>query len=118
MLRFVVVSLLQCVLLCSGQVFLKLAMMRMRAFEWSWKWFGELLANWPLAACGIAMGGATVLWMYILRHFPFSQAYPFTSISFVFGMLAAVVVFGEQVSAVRWIGAALIVAGCFLIAKQ
>ncbi len=111
-------SLVQCLLLSSGQVFLKLAMVRMRTFEWSWSWFREVLVNWPLAACGVAMGGATVLWLHILRHFPFSVAYPFTSLSFVFGMLAAVLVFGEHVSAVRWIGAALIVAGVFLIAKQ
>lgn len=117
-MRFVGLSLLQCLLLSSGQVFLKLAMVRMRSFEWSWRWFGELATNWHLAACGATMGGATVLWLYILRHFPFSQAYPFTSLSFVFGMLAAVWVFGEQVSAVRWIGVALIVAGVFLIAKQ
>lgn len=117
-MRFVTLSLVQCVLLSSGQVFLKLAMGRMRSFEWTWRWFGELAANLPLALCGLCMGGATALWLYILRHFPLSVAYPFTSLSYVFGMLAAMWVFGEQVSLVKWVGMALIVAGVFLIVKQ
>ena len=82
MLRFIVIAILQSIFLSSGQVFLKLAMKRIDVFEWSWVFFKNLLLNWPLAACGLGFGGATVLWLYMLRHFDFSLAYPITSISY------------------------------------
>ena len=37
--------------------------------------------------------------MYILRHYPFSQAYPLSSLAYVFGMVAAMWIFHEQVVA-------------------
>ena len=52
-----------------------------------------------------------------LKKFPFSQAYPLTSLSFVFGMIAAWLVFGESIPFSRWIGLVLVVLGCFLIMK-
>lgn len=39
------------------------------------------------------------------------------SLSYVFGLLAAMLFFHEQVGAAKWMGVALIVAGCCLIAK-
>lgn len=53
----------------------------------------------------------------MLRVFPLSIAYPLSSLSYVFGMIAAIVCFHEQVDIVKWIGVGLIMAGCCLIAK-
>jgi drug/metabolite transporter (DMT)-like permease len=39
------------------------------------------------------------------------------SLSYVFGMLAAILFFHEEVSMIKWMGVACIVVGCFLIAK-
>ena len=39
------------------------------------------------------------------------------SLSYVFGMIAAIVFFHEPVSATKWLGVLLIMAGCFFIAK-
>jgi undecaprenyl phosphate-alpha-L-ara4N flippase subunit ArnE len=39
------------------------------------------------------------------------------SLSYVFGMFAAIMFFHEEVSAAKWLGVALIMMGCFLIAK-
>jgi undecaprenyl phosphate-alpha-L-ara4N flippase subunit ArnE len=55
--------------------------------------------------------------MYIVKHFPFSMAYPMISMSYVFGMFAAMLFFHEQIPPTRWIGVMLIMAGCVLIAK-
>jgi len=57
------------------------------------------------------------LWMHILKHYPFSIAYPLSCLSFVFGMLGAWLFLGEPVPAVRWLGVALILAGAYFIAK-
>ena len=117
MWKLVPLALVQSIFLSLGHVFLKMGMMRMGAFAWTREyWFG-LLTNWWLLACGIAYGGATVLWLYILKHFPFSVAYPLSSLSYVFGMLAAIVFFHEEVSVMKWVGVLLIAGGCVLIMK-
>ena len=58
-----------------------------------------------------------VLWMYIIKHFPFSMAYPMVSLSYVMGMFAAIIFFHEQIPLIRWVGVFLILTGCVLIAK-
>ncbi len=117
MWRMMVLVGLQSLFLSGGQVLLKLAMEKMGKFEWSWVFFKSVLTNWWLLACGISFGIATVLWLYILKKFPFSLAYPLTSLSFIFGMIAAWLVFGESIPFSRWIGLVLVVLGCFLIMK-
>lgn len=117
MWRFIGLILMQTFFLAGGQVLLKLAMQQLGKFEWTWSYFKTVLVDWWLLACGISFGAATVLWLYILKKYPFSQAYPLTSLSFVFGMISAWLVFGEAVPLSRWIGLILVVGGCFLIMK-
>ena len=91
--------------------------MRMPAFSWSRGFWLSLLVNWQFAACGLLFGAASLLWAYIVKTFPFSTAYPMVSLSYVFGMFAAIMFFHEEASAAKWLGVALIMMGCFLIAK-
>lgn len=116
-LRMGLLVCLQTVFLAGGQVLLKLALRPLPKFSWSWAFFKCALTDWWFAAMGLCFGVAGLLWVYILRHYPLSQAYPLTALGYVFGMIAAIVVFGEQVTALRWLGVALIVAGCFFILK-
>lgn len=117
MWKLLLYSLVQCLLLVGGQVFLKTALMRMPSFAWSRTFWVSTFANWRFAACGLFFGAASLLWMHIVKNFPFSMAYPLVSLSYVFGMIAAMLFFHEEVSATRWAGVALIVLGCLLIAK-
>ena len=91
-------AIIQSLLLAGGQVFLKLALERMEPFDWSWHFWSALLTNWHFALCGLFYGAGTFLWFYIIKHFPFSMAYPIVSIT-------------------KWAGVLLIMAGCYLIAK-
>ena len=117
MFKLIAYTTIQSLFLASGQVFLKLAMMRMGKFSFTWKFFREAAQNWPFAACGMSMLLATLLWLYILRHYEFSVAYPLTSISYIAGMLAAILVFHEAIPITRWIGVILIMVGVFLVVK-
>ena len=117
MWKVIIFGIIQAVFLSAGQVFLKLALNRMETFTFAWKWFLALLSNWWLGAMGLCFTVAGLLWMYMLKNFQFSVAYPVTSIAYVFGMVAAIVVFHEDVSFTRWIGLALIIVGVILIAK-
>lgn len=116
-MRLIILAILQSLLLCSGQVFLKMALQKMGSLVWSSHFFITQLTNWWWLGCGLCYGAASVLWMYIVKNFPFSMAYPMISISYVLGMFAAIFVFHEDVPPVRWIGVFLIMAGCILVAK-
>ena len=110
-------ALIQSFLLAMGQVMLKFGLLRMEPFGWNLSFWRSALVNWQFALCGILSGSATLLWFYIIKHFPFSMAYPMVSLSYVLGMVAAILVFHEEVSPTRWLGVLLIMAGCYLIAK-
>ena len=114
MWKIVPYVIVQSILLVGGQVFLKLALTRMPAFAWTRAYWWSLVTNWHFAACGVLFSLASLLWMYITKQFPFSTAYPMVSLSYVFGMLAAIAVFHEEVPVVKWIGVLLIVTGCML----
>ncbi|MDR2979447.1 MAG: EamA family transporter [Bacteroidales bacterium] len=117
MLKIIMLGIIQAAFLSAGQVFLKIAMNRMETFSFAWKWFASLLTNWWLGAMGACFTIAGLLWLYMLKNFQFSVAYPVTSIAYIFGMLAAILVFHETVPLTRWLGVMLIMAGVILIAK-
>lgn len=118
-LKLIIIGIFQTASLATAQVFLKLAINRMAQVEWWTKaFFRELVYNWPLAVCGASFGVATLLWIYMLRHFDFSQSYPLTSLSYIFGMFAAAFLLGETIPATRWIGVVFIVIGVFFMIKQ
>lgn len=117
MWKVVYLTLIQSLFLCGGQVLLKLALAASGPFKWSWAFFKAQLTNWWFLGCGISFGVATALWFYILKHFPFSIAYPLTSFSYLFGVFAAMFVFHEQVSWSQWLGVVLVMAGSALLVK-
>ena len=110
-------ALIQSALLAMGQVMLKFGLLRMEPFGWNLAFWRSALVNWQFALCGICFGAASLLWMYIIKHYPISTAYPLVSLSYVFGMIAATVFFHEHVDMGKWIGVLLIMAGCYFITK-
>ena len=110
-------SLLQSIMLSFGQLTLKIALGHMLPFEWTWRFWGHMLTNWWFLLCGIMFGGASLLWMYILKHWPLSMAYPMVSMSYVIAMVMAVVFLHESIVWTRWLGVGLIMLGCVMVAK-
>lgn len=117
MLKLLSLAVLQSMLLSVGQVLLKFALVRMTPFGWDLTFWRSVFLNWQFAACGLSFGMGSLLWMYILKKYPLSMAYPMISLSYVFGMVAAIVFFHEQVDFRKWIGVAFIISGCCLIAR-
>ncbi len=117
MWKIIPYAIIQSILLTGGQVFLKLALTRMPTFSWTRDFWFSMLTNWQFAACGLFFGLASLLWMYIVKLFPFSTAYPMVSLSYVFGMVAAIIFFHEEVSFLKWLGVLFIVVGCILIGR-
>lgn len=117
MWRVLIFGIIQAAFLSVGQVFLKIALNHMEPFSFEWKWFLSMFGNWWLAAMGASFTIAGLLWVYMLKNFQFSVAYPITSMAYIFGVLAAMFVFHENIPFTRWIGIGLIVLGVFFIAK-
>ena len=116
-MNLILLAILQSLLLCFGQVFLKFALQNMGTPELKFSFIVSQLTNWWWLGCGVFYTAAAFLWFYIVKKFPFSMAYPLVSLSYVFGMIAAIVFFKEDVPAIRWVGVLLIMAGCYFIAK-
>ena len=110
-------SIIQSILLSTGQLTLKLALAKMPVFSWTSAFWLDLLTNWWFLLCGILFGGASILWMYILKHFPLSMACPMASLAYVFALIFAVVFLHETGAWNRWFGVALIMLGCIFVAK-
>lgn len=110
-------AIVQSLLLAGGQVLLKFALVRMLPFSMTLAFWKSVFLNWQFAACGLCYGAGSLLWFHIIKNYPFSMAYPLVSLSYVFGMIAAIVFFHEQVDFLKWTGVLLIMAGCYLIAR-
>lgn len=117
MWRIISYAIIQSLLLTAGQVFLKFALAKMPSFELTKSFMYQFLSNWQFAVCGLCFALASVLWIYMIKIFPLSVAYPMISLSYCFGMIAAIIFFHEDVSYVKWVGVFFIMAGCFFIAR-
>ncbi len=117
MLKLLILSAIQSLCLASGQLCLKQAILKAGEFTWSWSFFIAQLTNWWFMLVGVTMGSASVLWFYILKHYPLSSAYPLTCLSYVFGMLLGMFVLHESIPYTRWIGIVFILIGAYFIVK-
>ena len=73
----------------------------------------------PLIWCGGCLyAGGTVLWIQVLTRADLSFAYPFAALSYAGGVLTSQWLLKEKVTALRWAGLALIVAGVIFVASS
>lgn len=59
-----------------------------------------------------------VVWILGLSRVPVSVAYPMLSLGYVVNAIAAHYLFGEAVSAARWLGIGFIILGVWLVARS
>jgi drug/metabolite transporter (DMT)-like permease len=73
-----------------------------------------------LMILGVALalyGGATLVWVSVLRHAPLSRIYPIMALSFVLTPLGGMIFLKEPISASYWAGVGLILAGLVVISR-
>lgn len=66
----------------------------------------------------LLLGVAMLLWLWVLRRVPVSDAYPMLSINFVLVALAARLIWRESYTRRQWLGTLAIVAGVALIGSH
>jgi drug/metabolite transporter (DMT)-like permease len=73
----------------------------------------------PAIVAGLGLYGvATLFWIYSLSRAQLWQVYPFTVLTFILIYLASVLLFGERPSIPGLCGAALVLAGLYLVSRQ
>ena len=72
----------------------------------------------PFVIGGVgAYGFSSIFWLVLLSRVELSYAYPALSMGYVLITLVSALLLGEQVSAMRWAGVFVIVAGVILVTR-
>ena len=117
MLKLIGLIIGQSVLLVAAQTFLKIAVQLFGSFSWTWQYFKTVFTTWQFAMSGVCALLAMLTWMYVLKHYEFSIAYPLLGISYVIGLFSAYFFLHEAVPLTRWIGVIIIIIGVYFVAK-
>jgi drug/metabolite transporter (DMT)-like permease len=101
----------------AGQVFLKMGMNELAGQKVSLRFFLKAVGSWPVLS-GFLLGivGA-LLWLVVLSRLELGFSNLVVSLTLVCVSLASAIVFKEPMSTLKWLGAALIVAGVFLVSQ-
>jgi multidrug transporter EmrE-like cation transporter len=79
---------------------------------------GRMVGCWPLwAGLGATVCAAT-FWLATISRVELSWAYPMLATGYILVLVFSALVLGETVSAVRWIGTALIAIGVILVSRS
>lgn len=121
MLKSAIMLLVSISLGVAGQFFMKLGVTRVGDLQSLisislWRFTSAILAS-PLILLGfLAYGISTAFWLLVLSRVELSLAYPMLSLGYIGILLVSALFLGEKVTALRWLGTILIVAGVILTA--
>ena len=104
------------VLLVAGQLLFKTGLQRIGALT-----LHNLPAVFlsPFIWAGLALYViGTVIWFAVLSRAPLNVVYPLQSLAYVLALFGSILIFREQVTAIRWIGVAVILLGVVLVSWQ
>lgn len=120
MWKYIIFVVLQALSLAGGQAMFKKFIQHLGEEGWVYPNLKETAVSnwWILVLMVLFFGLSIILWAYVLKKMDFSQAYPLSSLSFIFGMILAYFLFQEAIPFTRWIGVILIVVGCVLISMK
>jgi drug/metabolite transporter (DMT)-like permease len=72
----------------------------------------------PFVFSGLVLYAFTaILWLYILSKIPISRAYPIQALAYPLVLIAAKIMFNENITMSRWFGIGIIVAGIIVVAQ-
>ncbi len=117
MLKLISLIIGQSVLLVASQTFLKMSVELFGKFSWTWNFFKTVFTTWQFAASGLCALLAMLTWMYVLKLYDFSLAYPLLGISYLIGLFSAYFFLHEAIPLTRWIGVIIIMIGVYFVAK-
>ena len=118
MIRLVIFSFCQAAMMAVGQAIFKLGMEHIDNFTWSWYCvLHQILLNGGILFGSLLVVVGNLVWIYMLKEFPFSVIYPLTSLGFAMGLIVSAILLHEPIDWGQWFGVALIMAGCYFVVK-
>ncbi len=106
-------------LLVVNQIVLKLWLMHRKITVWPLNAnFLKNLFSLEIFISLLAIAISGLFWLTLLKKVEFSVLYPMISMSYVFGVIAAALIFKESVPLIRWFGVLAILLGIFLISRN
>lgn len=75
----------------------------------------SLVFNPYLLVALIIYAGGTIIWVFVLKHVPLTQAYPFMALTFCAVPVLAWLLLGEALSIRYGLGVAMIIAGLLVV---
>lgn len=111
-----VLSLINTLLLVTGQILIKIGLDKNGGIKISSFWSIFFIPDIFFGLLLYVL--ATFVWFIILSRMNLSVAYPMQSLSYVFGIFAASLVFKETITMSKWIGIIFIVIGVIFIANK
>lgn len=118
MVKLILLMTFQSCALVLAQVFLKIGLTGLNKMSFSWNYFCNVVSNYYFWLTGISMLISGIIWLYVIKRYEFSVAYPLVSISYIFSLLSAAIVFKEEVPITRWVGVVIVMVGIILIVKK
>jgi drug/metabolite transporter (DMT)-like permease len=101
----------------AAQVLLKTGMNELAGRKVDFRFFNLALTSSPVLAGLILSAAGFFFWLVILSRFELSYSYLLASLTFALVIIASAVFFKEEISPLRWAGAALIILGVFLVSQ-
>jgi len=119
MIKLVLMMTVQSAFLVTSQLFLKLGISKIPADGISLLKKSLLFVTniWVLLSV-ISMGVAAVIWLYVLKHYDFSAAYPLVSISYILVVPISYFILKENINSMLIAGILFILMGVFLITQS
>ena len=77
----------------------------------------RILTNARILTGFASLGVGAIFWLAVLSRANLSWAYPMLSLGYILVLLFSALILKEPVSAVRWIGALVVVLGVFMITR-
>lgn len=102
----------------AGQVLMKWGVDSIRPAEGPALSFSRIASAWPILAGLASYAVSSVFWLFALKRFPISTAYPMVSAGYIIVLLCGYFLFHEHISVQKWFGIAFICAGVLLISRS
>jgi len=101
-----------------GALSMKVGANRLSHFEFTFRWFLNLISN-PYVIIGFILYFIpAVIWVYVLTKYPVSFVQPILALTYVVTPILALLILKEPVPALRWIGIIIIIAGVFIVSRS
>ncbi len=99
----------------SAQVLLKWGLAGFAGQKVNVHFFIRALSSWPVLLGTLLSAAGALLWLVVLSRFELSYSNLMVSFMYALIVVASVVFFKEHISALRWLGAFLIMLGVFRV---